>query len=234
MSSATIGALDGNQDVSESQTLGAETPRAKGDQVATNQPVNQADQDRERKKRGALFWRRREELGYTGGPGKGRPAFEQDTGIHRRTAADLENGYRDNFKVDTLNHIARAYRVTYDSASAVLRGEADELVPAAPLPAGIPVPAPGLPPTADPLMDDPPPGTWRYIRNITNQVTRLAAENRIPAEDVPGGLLFPGDPRNAGRWDDEGLHRAFTLWDRIRIVAVVLATEAGRPSELAG
>jgi hypothetical protein len=79
---------------------------------------------------GELLQRRRSDLGY-----RRRPAFTRDHGINIRLVTDIENVYRPNtFLTPTLQQIARAYAVTYDSMVAVLRGEADELAPAEPTP----------------------------------------------------------------------------------------------------
>lgn len=165
--------------------------------------------------------RREDGLGFTERKG-GRRAFEGATGWDTRNAFDIENAKRANFKEETLRKGMRAYQLTRTSARAFLLGETDELVPADP-----PVPPAGeaarlgLPP-----MADPDPGIWPHVRAISNRLFDLAARRSVHAGDIPGELLFPHDPRNAARWDDDGLRRAFSVSDRVYIIAEVLRTEA--------
>src|SRR5260370_5706138 len=71
---------------------------------------------------GELLQLRREALGY-----RYRPAFTADRGINIRMVSDIENVHRPNtFSLPALQQIARAYAVTYDSVTAVLRGDAED------------------------------------------------------------------------------------------------------------
>jgi len=98
---------------------------------------------------GALLRKRRIELGYTH-----RPAFIRDRlpltpkgNLNTRLVADIEKAYRKDFPDYTLEKLAAAYQVTYESVVAVayLRARALEPGPAAPglLPAVIPAGPPG-------------------------------------------------------------------------------------------
>jgi hypothetical protein len=98
-------------------------------------PVIRAGDDKWRRL-GELLQLRRADLGY-----RYRPAFTQERQINIRLVTDIENNYRPNtFLTPTVKEIARAYAVAYDSIIAILKGEADQLTPAAE-PAAPPAPA---------------------------------------------------------------------------------------------
>ena len=147
---------------------------------------------------GALLQLRRAELGY-----RRRPAFTRDRGINIRLVTDIENAYRPNtFLTPTLRDIAQAYRVTYDSLTAVLAGTADDLAPAAP--AAPPAADPGagwLPPMTDPARIA---ATHPYTARIYRRLLNLAAQG---ITDPDGEKVFGPGPDaktwdgTAGRWD---------------------------------
>jgi hypothetical protein len=108
--------------------------------VASNQKriATRAPDDAWRRLGELLEERRRIGLGY-----QFRPAFAKERGINIRRVQDIENSYRPNtFPAGSLREIARAYDVSYESVTAVLRGEADKLSPAEPVLAPVPA-APG-------------------------------------------------------------------------------------------
>ena len=112
---------------------------------------------------------RRGELGY-----RRRPAFCETRDINTRLVADIENAYRPNtFLPATLKQIAQAYEVTYDSITALLRGEADVLIPAEPAPeatAGGEVPA-----------------ALRETRNLAARIEQLLAARDPEARKLASG-----------------------------------------------
>ena len=75
---------------------------------------------------GALLRLRRAALGY-----RHVPAFAGARGINTRMVGDIEHGRRDTYTLPTLQDVAAAYEVTYDSMMAVVWSGAGELVPAA-------------------------------------------------------------------------------------------------------
>ena len=95
---------------------------------------------------GELLTDRRKDLGYT----YRAPRFDKASGINQRMAADIEKAAKtriDHFTDGTLRKVARGYEVTYASMLAVLRGDADQLEPAAPA-AVLHLPAPDADPPA--------------------------------------------------------------------------------------
>jgi hypothetical protein len=152
---------------------------------ADRRPVVRAP-DSAWKRLGELLQLRRAELGY-----RRRPAFTKDRDINIRLVTDIENAYRPNtFLTPTLGEIAQAYRVTYESLAAMLRGEADVLSAAEPAP----LPAPSVPgsdrtppeATADALAEVP--AALREARNLTARIEQLLAASGDPetAEALSG------------------------------------------------
>jgi hypothetical protein len=91
---------------------------------------------------GQLLDVRRRTIGYTW-----RTDFERERRVNRRMAADIESaapGRVNTFTNGSLGLVAQGYAVDYESILAVLRGEADELVPVPVAPVNpdfVPVPA---------------------------------------------------------------------------------------------
>jgi hypothetical protein len=167
---------------------------------------------------GELLQRRREELGYDH-----RPAFSEERDINIRRVADIERNYRPNtYPIGALAKIARAYAVTYESVTAILRGEAGELAPEAPAASPGPAPGPGWPP--------PPLGAARvaaaapYTGPIWERIAALAARG---VTDPSGADVFPASSRHARAWD------ATAEWwpagDRVWMVADLQARRASPP-----
>ena len=136
-------------------------------------PAVQAN-EQEWRRLGELLQLRRSELGY-----QFRPAFVEARGINIRRVSDIENNYRPNtFPPGSLREIAQAYQVTYDSIVALLRGEADELIPAEPaLP---PVPSAPTAAVSDsgatPMVtgEDNVTASWSYAEPIWERLYHLA------------------------------------------------------------
>jgi hypothetical protein len=163
---------------------------------------------------GELLQLRRAELGY-----RRRPAFTREHGINIRLVTDIENAYRPNtFLTPTLREIAQAYEVTYDSVLAVLRGEADELIPAVPVPLD--------PPIADParIAADRP-----FFDEINERRVALAARG---ITDPTGAQMFPDDPQDAQAWD--GIGARLPVRDRVWFIAELRRHEDGRDPGGAG
>ena len=162
---------------------------------------------------------REDELGY---PVRGR--FAEDRYINLRLVQDLEKNYRPGtFTKFSLQDAARAYKVTYESVLAFLRGEVDALAPAA---AG----SPEEPAVLDPLVLPPSPfddpvreaadrpyaeTIWRRFLDLPRRVT-----------EPSGGELFPGAPGDAKAWD--GFGARLPLGDRVWFIADLRRWEAGR------
>ena len=168
---------------------------------------------------------RRRELGHTW-----RTTFEADSGVNTRLAADVEKAAKDrvnHFMPGTFQLIAKGYRVTEESMAAVLRGEADDLAPAAPpaLPVTRGRPADGPdgwePPIADPASraaDAP------YAAPVLDRLLELADDGIL---DPSGAQMFPDSPDDARAWDGPG------SWvrsprDRAWFIAEIRRWEAGR------
>jgi hypothetical protein len=174
----------------------------------SDQPLRgAAEQDRIRL--GGRLQRRRGELGYAGRQLK---PFASARGVNWRLVTDAEKAKRDNFTISTLDALARAYAVTYDSLVAVGRGEADELTPAA---------APGgdTPPmTAERAAADRP-----WYDEINERRFALAARGII---DPTGEQMFPDSPDDAKAWD--GIGARMPVGDRVWFIADLRRWAAGR------
>jgi hypothetical protein len=164
------------------------------------------------KRLGSLLQLRRGELGY-----RRRPAFTRDHGINIRLVTDIENAYRPNtFLTPTLQDIAQAYQVTYESLIAVLDGTADTLTPAGP---GRPDTG-WAPPTADPARaaSDRP-----YFDEINERRVALAARGITTPS---GAQMFGEDTDDAKAWD--GIGDRLDVGDRVWFIADLRRRATGR------
>jgi len=142
---------------------------------------------------------RRRALGYTW-----RTDFERERGVNKRLAADIEKAPKDRvsrYMPGTLQLIAQGYAVTHESVLALLRGERDDLVPAAP--AALPVTrdrlADGqLPPIADPVRRA---AAAPYVAPILDRLLKLIDAG---IKDPTGAQVFPDAPVDAKAWDGPG------------------------------
>jgi hypothetical protein len=170
---------------------------------------------------GKLLEARRGELGY-----ESRPAFERATGLNTRLAADVEKGYRDNFKPDTIGRIAAAYQVTSGSMMAVLRGDAAELVPAAPPrpPPAPPVPAGGVP-------------SWmteeekRRLQPWADEIWERLVRH---GQDASGAVLFGAGTQDAADWDAWKARGVWSLREMVAMAAEVRRRLDARSHPAAG
>ncbi len=141
---------------------------------------------------GELLQLRREALGY-----RYRPGFTADRGINIRMVTDIENAHRPNtFSLPALQQIARAYAVTYESVTAVLKGGADELAPEEPA-----APRPAPPPDAGwlpPLPDAAIAAARPYADLISDRLLELALDG---VADPSGEQVFGKGSRDARTWD---------------------------------
>ena len=173
---------------------------------------------------GKLLAGRRHVLGYT----YRAPGFERERGINRRLAADIEKAAKDrvnHFMPGTLELVAEGYQVTHESVMAVLRGERDDLVPAAPA---------ALPVTPDRLTDGPdgwqPPISDKarrdadapYAAPILERLLELADAGII---DPTGAQVFGEDTIDAKAWDGTGA-RIRSPRDRAWFIAEIRRWEA--------
>jgi len=169
---------------------------------------------------GELLQLRREALGY-----RYRPGFTAERGINIRMVTDIENAHRPNtFSLPALQQIARAYAVTYDSVTAVLRGEAGGLVPAeSPAPGGTAAESglPGLPLALDAARLA---AAWPFASRI---IERLLAARGVTA---PSGAVLFDDPEDAGTWD--ALCRRWSVLDSAWMIADLHARDARPPGGL--
>jgi hypothetical protein len=166
---------------------------------------------------GQLLETRRRVLGHTW-----RTTFERDSGVNARLAAEIEKAAKDrvnHFMPGTLQLVAHGYEVTYESVLAVLRGEADALVPAAPAPTA-PAELPDAVGARSPEAQD-------YADRIWERLLDLADSG---ITDPPGGQLFPDSPEDARTWDNPKLRRNWTVRARVRMIADLqyLDTRPGR------
>lgn len=149
------------------------------------------------------------------------PAFTQDRGINSRLAGDVEKGRRDTYTFPSLEDIARAYGVTYDSMLNVVWSGAGELVPAGPRA------LPSAPQDDDAGQPGWPPervaANRRYYDEINERRFALAAQGII---DPTGEQMFPGAPDDAKAWD--GIGRRLPVGDRVWFIADLRRWEAGR------
>jgi transcriptional regulator with XRE-family HTH domain len=141
------------------------------------------------------------------------PAFirARDVSLNTRMVGDIEHGRRDTYTHPTLQDIAAAYEVTYDSLVAVAAGEADELTPAE---AGQLSVARILPAENAP-MDDPAreEADRPYFVPVLEKIVRLLDDGIAD----PSGEQLGLSPADAKIWD--GSHGAMSQSDRAWLVA---------------
>jgi hypothetical protein len=170
--------------------------------VVTAAPPGASDEEKRDawRKLGRLFSDRRRSMpgGYTY---RAKFAAERLPLTHRgnpnsRLVQDIELAAKDrigHFTEDSLRLLTRAYGVTYESVLAVLRGEADELVPV--VPAGPALAA--APPRGGPLPAAPESGLVRedavrpYATPIWERLDYLRRRWRI---EEPTGAQLAADP----------------------------------------
>jgi hypothetical protein len=142
-------------------------------------------------------------------------------------AGDIEHGRRDTYTFPSLQDVARAYDVTYDSMMAVVWSGAGELIPAAPpvLPAAPPVlaaaPDGWVPPIADPVRRD---ADAPYAAPVLDRLLELADDGIL---DPSGAQMFPDSPDDARAWDGPG-RWVRSPRDRAWFIAEIRRWEAGR------
>ena len=160
---------------------------------------------------GALLRKRRIELGYTH-----RPAFIRDRlpltpkgNLNTRLVADIEKAYRKDFPDYTLEKLAAAYEVTYESVVAVAYLRARALEPGPPAPAAPPAVVPAGPPRWLASDKKRTAADRPYADEIRGRLKLLRAQG-IPSPS--GDQLFPDSPANArdfdryaGDWDIQDL-----------------------------
>jgi hypothetical protein len=178
--------------------------------------------------------RREDELGYPARKG-GRRAFEDVTGWDQRNAFDIENAVRSNFKEETLRQAARVYGVARESMLAFLRGEADELVPAAAAPAAPPVASEHGIPDGLRLMDRDREAAVRPLFDaILDRLLDVADRTGVPVKDVGGARLFGAGTPDAKDWDDERTRRLFSVRERVWMIAEMRVREGSPDRRAAG
>jgi hypothetical protein len=158
---------------------------------------------------GKLLEARRGELGY-----ESRPAFEKGTGLNTRLAADVEKGYRDNFKPDTIGRIARAYQVTPASIARYLDGHGEGLENAVTLPPAARGELPAW------MTED---EKYRLGHFADEIWMRLVARG----ENASGADLFGEGTPDARTWDAFRARRAWSLPEMVGMLADVHYREAG-------
>ena len=169
---------------------------------------------------GELLTDRRKDLGYT----YRAPRFDKASGINQRMAADIEKAAKtriDHFTDATLRKVARGYQVTYASMLAVLRGDADQLEPAAPAALlHLPAPGPADPPGWAPgrIADDRP-----WFNEINERRVELAARGIA----YPSGAdMFGEGTEDAQVWDGPGAR--LPVGDRVWLIADMRRRAAAR------
>ena len=174
---------------------------------------------------GKLLDVRRRTLGYTW-----RTDFERERRVNRRMAADIESaapGRVNTFTNGSLGLIAQGYAVDYESILAVLRGEADDLVPVPVAPVNpdlVPVP-PAAAPAGDPPFADPAraAGDRSFFDEVNERRFALAARGVL---DPSGAQMFPDCPDDARAWD--GIGARLSIRDRVWFIADLRRRAAGR------
>jgi hypothetical protein len=176
---------------------------------------------------GELLQARRQELGFRSLTAFARERLAPtDSGnTNSRLVRDLENAYRDTFPTGTLRFLARAYEVTYESVLAVLRGEADALSSADPLPSPS-APAGDSRRTPPVAGEDYAAASWPYAEPIWERLYDLA---RAGNTDPRGADLFGDGTDDARTWDDPRQQRLLSLRERVRYIADLRRREAGGP-----
>jgi len=176
---------------------------------------------------GKLLDVRRRTMGYTW-----RTDFERERRVNRRMAADIEKAAPDRINTFTngsLGLVAQGYAVEYESILAVLRGEADELVPVPVAPVNpdlVPVPAvpaavPGETPPFDPARSE---RDRPWFDEINERRFALAA---LGVLDPDGAQMFPADPEAARAWDSIAVY-GIPAGDRVWVIADLRRRAAAR------
>ena len=123
------------------------------------------------------------------------PAFVGARDINTRMVTDTERGRRDTYTFPTLEDIAAAYGVTYDSVRAVVWAGAAELVPAGPR--ALPPAPPGDPPgwAPDRVTADRP-----FVDPIIERRVELAFKGVVYPD---GAQMFGEGTEDARAWDED-------------------------------
>ena len=170
---------------------------------------------------GELLTDRRTDLGYTY-----RVPFDKASGVNQRMQADIEKAAKDridHFTDGSLRKIARGYQVTLASMLAVLRGDADQLEPAAPAAVrSLPVP--------DVMSGDPPgwaPGRIADDRPWFNEINERRVELAARGIAYPSGAdMFGEGTEDAQVWDGPGAR--LPVGDRVWLIADMRRRAAAR------
>jgi hypothetical protein len=168
---------------------------------------------------GKLLQRRRAQLG-----GGSQTRFAKDHRVSVRRIRDIENASREDpssWQEATLQEIADFYEVACESMIAVVKGEAEELVPA---PAARPPDARlGPAPMTDAAREA---AARPYADAIWERLVALVHELHAPARDIPGRALFGEGSPDAMTWDDERTRRLLSLNERVWLIADLRVREA--------
>jgi hypothetical protein len=183
---------------------------------------------------GAMLEVRRRTLGHTY-----RTTFERERRVNRRLAADIEKAAKDRINTFTngsLGLIAQGYAVDYESVLAVLRGEADELVPVPVVPVDPDLAVPPAPPGPVPAVPAEPPGwtppasgtafTAEARRNADRIWVRLRDLAAAGVADPDGARLFGPGTADAKTWD--GAAASLDLPDLVWLIADLQCRAAAR------
>ena len=166
------------------------------------------------KQLGELLEDRRKDLGHTY-----RVPFDKVSGVNQRMQAEIEKAGKDrinHFTDGSLRKIARGYQVTCASMLAVLRGEADQLTPAAPA-AVRSLPAPAVTPGDPPGW---PPGRTAANRPYHDRLTERRVELATRGITYPSGAqMFGADTEASRAWDEDFAH--LPVGDRVWAAADV-------------
>lgn len=154
------------------------------------QPLRGADPARLRLL-GELLRMRRAAIGY-----RHVPAFTAKRGINTRMAGDIEHGRRDTYTFPSLQDVAAAYEVTYDSVMAVVWSGAGELVPAGDEPR-----EPRALPSAPPGDPGDPPG-WPPARVAADRPF-FDPINERRVELAARGIAYPTGAQMFGEGTDD-------------------------------
>jgi hypothetical protein len=161
---------------------------------------------------------REDELGY-----QVRGKFAEDRHINLRLVQDLEKNYRPGtFTKWALQDAAQAYKVTYESVLAFLRGNADRLY-------RVQDASPGKPAVTDPLALPPAP-FGDPAREAADRPYALAIWKSFlgtprGVADPSGEQMFPGDTDAAETWKK---YADWEIGDRVWLIADLRRRAAAR------